>query len=78
MNYHLVTRSTRWALSKQDFCVHLVAPPTEPRASILIARCGHPLPPGTHQHDQPPPGPPCERCRLIFLADFSSHRQPTH
>jgi hypothetical protein len=29
-----------------------------------------------HRHDQPPPGSPCERCRLIFVADFTTPRSP--
>jgi hypothetical protein len=37
----------------------------------LTARCGHLLPTAIHQLDQPPPGPPCEDCRLILLADFA-------
>lgn len=36
----------------------------------LTARCGHLLPPAVHWHDQPPPGPPCEPCRMLYLAGF--------
>jgi hypothetical protein len=64
-----VTRETRrWAVSPLDFCVHLLP---EANAGVLTARCGHQLPTAVHQLDQPPPGPPCEDCRLIFLADFA-------
>ncbi|MDQ2883425.1 MAG: hypothetical protein M3Y48_20260 [Actinomycetota bacterium] len=66
-------RSARWALSSLDFCVHLVEPESDhPPAGVLTARCGQLLATVVHQHDQPPPGPPCERCRLIFLADFTA------
>jgi hypothetical protein len=61
------TRATRrWAVSPLDFCVHLL-----PEGGGLTARCGHLLPTAVHQLDQPPPGAPCEDCRLILLADFA-------
>jgi hypothetical protein len=31
------------------------------------AHCGHVLPTGATQHEEPPSGPLCEPCRLIFL-----------
>lgn len=65
-----MSRPQRWALSPVDHSVHLLGlPGTTPEA--LMARCGHRLPTGTHQHEQPPPGPPCERCRVIFITDFA-------
>jgi hypothetical protein len=64
-----VTRSTRrWVVSPLDLCVHLL-PEGGHLPGGLTARCGHLLPAAIHQLDQPPPGPPCEDCRLIFLAD---------
>jgi hypothetical protein len=65
-----VSRPARWALSPLDFCVHLL-PEDDYLRGVLTARCGHLLPTVVHQHDQPPPGPPCEPCRLIFLTDFT-------
>lgn len=56
-----------WALSRLDNAVHLLAPERPPGA--FTARCGHALPAATRAHDHPPPGPPCESCRLILLAD---------
>lgn len=60
----------RWAVSPLDFCVHLLHEGGH-RPGGLTARCGHLLPTAVNQHDQPPPGAPCEGCRLIFLADFA-------
>jgi hypothetical protein len=59
---------TRWAMSHWDSRVHLL---TEEQvlAGVLTARCGLPLPTDAHRHDQPPPGSPCECCRLIFIMD---------
>ena len=72
-----VTRSTRrWAVSPLDLCVHLM-PEGGPSWGVLTARCGRQLPTAVNQHDQPPPGPPCEPCRLTFLADFVD-RDNTH
>jgi hypothetical protein len=65
-----VTGSARWAVSPRDFCVHLLSPEGGHLPGLLKARCGHLLPTAVNQHDQPPPGPPCEPCRVIFLADF--------
>jgi hypothetical protein len=61
--------AVRWwyALSRLDNAVHLLAP--ERPHGALAARCGHALPAAARAHDQPPPGPPCESCRLILLAD---------
>lgn len=74
-----MTGTTRWAMSRLDFCVHLLVPAAGHSTDVLTARCGRLLPMSVTQHDQPPPGPPCERCRLIFLADAaardSSHPQ---
>lgn len=56
-----------WARSWLDHAVHLLA--TEHPPGALTARCGHLLPAATREHDQPPPGSPCESCRLIFIAD---------
>lgn len=59
---------TRWAVSGP--CVHLA-----PEGGELPgeARCGEPLPAQAQQFDQPPPGSPCERCRLIFITDRALH-----
>jgi hypothetical protein len=66
-----VTRAARrWVVSPLDFCVHLL-PEGGHLSGGLTARCGHQLPTAVHQLDQPPPGSPCEGCRLIFLADFA-------
>jgi hypothetical protein len=70
-------RSTRWALSKKDLCVHLIPPASERPADAVSARCGHEMPADAHDYDQPPPGPPCERCRLIFLTDFAAKPSPS-
>jgi hypothetical protein len=67
-----VTGSARWAVSPRDFCVHLLLLEGGHLPGVLKARCGHLLPAAVHQHDQPPPGPPCEPCRQIFLADFTT------
>lgn len=69
----LVITSARWVLSKRDFCVHLIPPASTQPVDVVLARCGHEMPADVHVYDQPPPGPPCERCRLIFLADFAAH-----
>ncbi len=67
-----VTRATRrWAVDPLDFCVHLLPEGSHLPPDVLTARCGHQLPTAARQLDQPPPGPPCEGCRLIFLADFA-------
>lgn len=62
----------RWALSPLDCCVHLLVPSDDQPTSVLTARCGASLEMRATQHDQPPPGPPCEGCRLVFLADFNA------
>jgi hypothetical protein len=51
--------------------VHLLP---EASAGVLTARCGHLLLTGVSNYDQPPPGPPCENCRLILLADFTQRQ----
>jgi hypothetical protein len=65
-----VTGSARWAVSPRDFCVHLLLrrgrPPPRTAQGTLRASAAH----SCHQHDQSPPGPACEPCRAIFLADF--------
>jgi hypothetical protein len=38
----------------------------------LTARCGQVLPTDVTVYDQPPPGSPCEPCRLMFLQDFTA------
>jgi hypothetical protein len=63
---------TRFARSTRDSCVHVVAPAGEHSADGLTARCGQVLPTDVIEHDQPPPGPPCEPCRLMFLQDFTA------
>lgn len=65
-----VSRPARWAVSPLDFCVHMVSMENDHPPDGLKARCAAVLPTVVNQHDQPPPGPPCERCRLMFLADF--------
>jgi hypothetical protein len=67
-----VTRlARRWAASPLDSYVHLLLE-GGPLSGVLTARCGHQLTTVVNQHDQPPPGPPCEWCRLAFLADFTT------
>lgn len=63
----------RWALSPLDHHVHLLDQP-----GGLTARCGHLLLTDVHQLDQPPPGPPCESCRQIFIADFAITPRSPH
>jgi hypothetical protein len=63
---------TRFARSTRDSCVHVVAPAGEHSTDGLTARCGQVLSPDVIEHDRPPPGPPCERCRLMFLEDFTA------
>ena len=62
----------RWALSPLNCKVHLLAPSDENPINVLKARCGALLAIVAIQHDQPPPGPPCERCHLIYLADLTA------
>lgn len=69
--------SPRWALSPLDTRVHMVTPTVKRSQGVLTARCGHLLPTATHDYDQPPPGAPCERCRLLFLADFATAPAPS-
>jgi hypothetical protein len=66
-------RSTRWAISPLDCAVHLLVSEGDHPPGVLQARCGHLLPTVVHHLDQPPPGLPCENCRLIFLADCALH-----
>jgi hypothetical protein len=66
----VISSARRWAVSPVDCCVHLL-PEGDHLPSGLTARCGHQLPTTVHQYGQPPPGPPCEGCRLIFLSDFA-------
>jgi hypothetical protein len=78
-----VIRLTRFARSTRDSCVHVVAPAGEHSMDGLMARCGHALPTDVIEHDQPPPGSPCEPCRLMFLEDFTAggtarNSGPTH
>jgi hypothetical protein len=76
-----VMRTSRFARSTRDSCVHVVAPAGEHSMDGLTARCGHALPTDVIEHDQPPPGSPCEPCRLMFLEDFAAsrtHSEPTH
>ena len=60
----------RFAISTPDGAVHLLQ--GEYSVGGLGARCGVVLPIAAIQHDQPPPGPPCESCRVLFLADFAT------
>ncbi|MGH3962519.1 MAG: hypothetical protein ACRDRY_04555 [Pseudonocardiaceae bacterium] len=62
---------TLWAMSTPDCEVHLLTQSEHP-TDTLKARCGASLDLGVIQHDQPPPGPPCEPCRLIFLVEASA------
>jgi hypothetical protein len=72
-----VSRAARWwVISPLDRAVHLLVPEGEHPRGVLTARCGHRLPTAAHQHDQPPPGPPCEPCRVSFLADFTTAQAP--
>lgn len=72
----VTSSARRWAMCPVDFCVHLLVSEGGHVSGGLMARCGHLLPTTVNQHDQPPPGPTCERCNLIFLADFT--RDSTH
>ena len=67
-----MTRAARWALSPLDCQVHLLAPVEQDATSALEARCGAVLPVAAIQHDQPPPGPPCESCTRVFIADHAA------
>jgi hypothetical protein len=62
----VIRSSVRWAVSP-DRVVHLL----DHTLGGRTARCGALLPTDTHWYDQPPPGPPCEDCRVIYLADFA-------
>ncbi|MGH3548266.1 MAG: hypothetical protein ACRDQU_09160 [Pseudonocardiaceae bacterium] len=77
-------RVARWALSPADCEVHLLARDGEAGTdcasefaisgtSALTARCGASLAAAAIQHDQPPPGPPCEGCSRIYLEEFFRH-----
>jgi hypothetical protein len=57
-------------MSTRDLCVHVLAPAGEHSTDGLTVRCGQVLPTDVIQHGQPPPGPPCESCRLMFLQSF--------
>ncbi|MGH3693755.1 MAG: hypothetical protein ACRDRX_07145 [Pseudonocardiaceae bacterium] len=70
-----MTRPARWwVLSPLDGAVHLLGPEVEHPPGVFPARCGHLLPTTVLQYDQPPPGSPCEDCRQIFVADFTTLR----
>ncbi|MGH3985681.1 MAG: hypothetical protein ACREX8_04905 [Gammaproteobacteria bacterium] len=66
-----VSRAPRWARSPLDYRMHLLLPEGDHPSGLLKARCGHLLLMVITQHDQPPPGLPCERCGRIFLADVA-------
>ncbi|MGH3964483.1 MAG: anthrone oxygenase family protein [Pseudonocardiaceae bacterium] len=68
---HPVSRFGLFAMSPVDSCVHLLTPEGDQCPDVLTARCGLLLPPVITCHDQPPPGPPCERCRLIFTVGMN-------
>ncbi|MGH3769191.1 MAG: hypothetical protein ACRDTX_29275 [Pseudonocardiaceae bacterium] len=60
-----------WAVSRTDG--HLVAPEgCDHSPGGLNVRCGAVLPIATVPYDQPPPGPPCESCRVLFLAEATT------
>jgi hypothetical protein len=65
-----VTRPARWATSPLDSDIHLLD--RDGPHGEVTARCGQLLPTDTRVYDQPPPGPPCEDCRVIYLADFTT------
>lgn len=65
------SRPWRWVVSPLDLSVHMVLPEGDHPPGGLKARCAAVLSTVVNQHDQPPPGPPCESCRLMFLADFT-------
>jgi hypothetical protein len=74
---------TRFARSNRDRCVHVLMPAGADSTDGHTARCGQVLPAEAIEHDQPPPGPPCEPCRLMFLEDFTADGSaqtsgPTH
>lgn len=67
----VISSARRWAVSPVDCRVHLLPEGAHPPGG-LTARCGHQLPTAVLQYDQPPPGTPCEGCRLVFLGDLAS------
>lgn len=83
-HHHRVARVTcpdpaRWRCPRWIPAWHMVTPTVQRSQGDLTARCGHLLPTATHDYDQPPPGAPCERCGLLFLADFATDDSPvTH
>lgn len=65
-----------WATSPVDHAVHLLACDGDDHPTgALLARCGALLATDVAQLDQPPPGPPCEHCRQLFVADFVTTRR---
>jgi hypothetical protein len=62
-----------WATSPVDHAVHLLVREGDHPTGALMARCGALLSADLPQLDQPPPGPPCENCRVIYLADCALH-----
>jgi len=63
---------TRFARSTRDRCVHVLMPVGADSTGGHTARCGQVLPAEVIVYDQPPPGRPCESCRLMFLEDFTA------
>jgi hypothetical protein len=53
---------------------HLLLPEGDHPPGVLKAHCGEMMITGLTQHDQPPPGLTCQRCRLITVGtDTSRH-----
>ncbi|MGH3943940.1 MAG: hypothetical protein ACRDSI_02655 [Pseudonocardiaceae bacterium] len=68
-----MSRFGLFAMSPVESCVHLLLTPDGEFPDVLTARCGLLLPVITCHH-QPPPGPPCERCRLMFIVEAAPGR----
>jgi hypothetical protein len=63
---HPVSSPARWVLSPMDGQAHLLLPVGDHPWDVLNARCGHLMPVGPSQHEQPPSGvSACPTCALI-------------
>jgi hypothetical protein len=60
-----VSSPARWVLSPMDYQAHLLLPAGDHPRDVLKARCGHLMPVGPSQHEQPPGGSTCPTCALI-------------
>jgi hypothetical protein len=62
-----VTDLARWRCLRWPSACTCCYPRAIVSGACSTVRCGHLLPMAVRQRDQPPPGPPCEPCRQIFL-----------